>query len=394
MRKILALAVLCGAVFVTTSQVYAACPTPTPVNHQLDSFFRCADGKGPIAAYMYQINNPAINSGVTTFMCRALDGINCIQGGSGVIGDGQATVEADWIVATMNGCVTGRVAIAVECNDGQGYLVSLSGLDPSIAYKVEAAHFPDPTGAAPVVPLDPGPGDGMAAIQQVTGTSLTLKFTQPTVYNDCDTESAGYIFSAGATCGDSWRPGGADIKHGGLGRILQSLQPCGLAPDLVVGTKWTVPANITTNADGSSTIAYTAPAAPNCLFFGNTATLLNPTTQAPTESPAVIGFVQLPPPTAASPRASQVAVEKSAGKAIVSWRTESELGLAGFKVMAESKAKGSFEVSGMITPLGVSGAGSPYKVTLNLGDFKGAHTVIIRSFLSNGGTLDSDKASF
>src|SRR5207249_1099758 len=67
---------------------YPSCATPTPVGHQLDSYFVCPDS-GHVTAYAYAQSNPAlINSDSMDILCEGPDNGLCSGTAMGVPGDG------------------------------------------------------------------------------------------------------------------------------------------------------------------------------------------------------------------------------------------------------------------------------------------------------------------
>src|SRR5262245_46286449 len=155
------LSALIGAIvlmFSTASNLQASCVTPTPVSHLLDSYFLCDDGL-PTFGYAYQQSDPATtNSNGVKITCEDTIGYGCIPS-SGIPGDGQLTIGADWYLPGMNGCPTlpspQRIVIVVVAPrplGATGLIASLSGNDPNVGYAVEAAQ-PFDQGSSQTLPV-------------------------------------------------------------------------------------------------------------------------------------------------------------------------------------------------------------------------------------------------
>src|SRR5207245_10129775 len=112
-----------------------------------------------------------------------------------------------------------------------------------------------------------------------------------------------------------------------------------------------------------------------------------------TGSPEVLtGWVSVGGQLASPPKAENLKATSANGKVTLSWSTSTEVGLATFKVLAESKAKGSFEVA-TVAPKG-NGGGAVYSVSLGMGDFKGARSAIVRAVQTDGSVIDSAAINF
>jgi hypothetical protein len=180
-----------------------------------------------------------------------------------------------------------------------------------------------------------------------------------------------------------------------VGRVFTSQQPCKDAAqndipprvDRNVAGLWTASA-ATPDASGNVVITAPKPTAPNsCLFVGATTNLNG------SESAALTGFVAVGGPGAASPVAQAVRAEQAAGKIRVRWSTDSEIGLAGFNILTESK-KGTIQVNdGLIAATGNGGRAS-YDESVPRAKFQNSRTVIIESVLNDGTKLRSTPAKF
>jgi hypothetical protein len=255
--------------------VYAACAFSVPMFHGLDSYFACAD-TGPVAGFAYQLTNPTgVNTGVEDIVSE------------GVLGDGRVQISTDWGTGGIVGCPISpagpqRIVIAVQGNDGKGLFVSLSGANPDLGYLVEAAHKFDPeTGLA--FPLPCGDSGGAPAIvsQSSSGGMVTvsLHFTAPTVYSDCDPDSVGIVAGVG-TCPDNF------VAVATPGRIFTRVGPCTTAPDMSLAN-WT-DTGVAADGAGNATVTLPRPAGAECLFLGGTTII------GGYESGRVTGFVTVP----------------------------------------------------------------------------------------------------
>ncbi|HEV8701600.1 MAG TPA: putative metal-binding motif-containing protein [Candidatus Polarisedimenticolia bacterium] len=258
-----------------TSGVYAACAAGVPIYHGVDSYFVCTD-TGPVAGFTYELSNPiGANSGL-------VDIVN-----EGVGDDGRVTISTDWQVSGFVGCPVSqagrrRIVIAVQGNDGKGLFVSLSGVDPnSLGYLVEMAHKFDPsTGLALPLPCGDTGGAPTIVSQSSSGgmVTLSLHFTAPSVFSDCDPDSLGVMAGLG-TCPDNFT---ASTE---IGRIFTRLATCTTPPDLR-RDQWT-DTGLVPDADGNATLTVSAPGKGQCLYAGDTATING------FESSGITGFVTI-----------------------------------------------------------------------------------------------------
>jgi hypothetical protein len=254
--------------------VEAACAGSVPVFHAYDSYFACPD-TGPVAGIAYLLSYPAgVNSGSEDIVSE------------GVSGDGQVQIATDWGNAGFIGCpayLTGpqRIVIAVQGTDRRGLFVSLSGANPDLDYAVEAAHKFDPVTGF-VLPLPCGDRAGAPSIVSLFGSggmvTLSLHFTAPTVFSDCDPDSLGIMLGLG-TCPDGFSASTAP------GRVFWRVGSCFAAPVLAL-TDWT-DTGVAADAAGNATV--TVPSSGSeCLFVGGTSMING------YESGGVTGFVKIP----------------------------------------------------------------------------------------------------
>jgi len=124
-----------------------------------------------------------------------------------------------------------------------------------------------------------------------------------------------------------------------------------------------------------------------CRYIGTTVTVQGVESASVASLPiAVSGGGPLAP----SPRAIEVRATLSGGIVTIQFRTESELNLAGFNLLTESKSRGEFKINtALMAAAGVGGAGHPYEVRIPHGDFRGGKTVIVESVLTSGGSVRS-----
>lgn len=379
MKKVFAVVLALSAATLLAPGAYAApCGASVPMFHGLDSFFACDNSRGPVTAFAYQIASPTtINTGTEQI--------------SAVLGPGMVQIQTDWGNPFIAGCpqvggVNTRVIISVQANDGTGVLLSLSGADPAFGYIVEGAHTFDPvSGLAFPVPCTSR--NGRPIVRVVTPTTVDIHVDPPFVQSDCDPDSVGVAALGGSTCPDGF------VGTGSIGHIFTSIQACGTKPN-VNRTAWTETA-IALNAAGDGSVPYTKPdntgktcaTDPTCLCFyvGTT------TTAGGVEGGSIGGFIQVAGTLAAPPTAENVRAAMDSGKVKLSWSTSNEVGLAGFRLIAVSKNKGQFEIGSLVA---AKGSPSSYTAEVRMGDLKGSRSIIIRSVLTDGSTVDAAPVNF
>lgn len=378
-KALVALMVLAVAGLLGSSSVFAVCSgISVPMIHGLDSFFQCDNSRGPVSAFAYQVASPTtVNTGGENI------GVN--------LGAGMVQILTDWGNNLIVGCpqvggVNTRVIISVQANDGTGALLSLSGVDPNIGYLVEAAHKFDPvSGLAFPVPCTSR--NGRPIVRLVTATTVDIHVDPPFVQSDCDPDSVGVAGLGGSTCPDGF------VGQGSIGHIFTSIQACGTKP-IVNRTAWTQTA-VTLNALGDGSVPYTKPdntgktcaTDPTCLCFyvGTT------TTAGGVEGGSIGGFIQVAGTLAAPPTAENVRAATETGKVRLSWSTSNEVGLAGFRLIAVSRNKGQFEIGSLVA---AKGTPSSYTAEARMGDLRGSRSIIIRSVLTDGSTVDAAPVNF
>lgn len=389
MRKMLVahlMVAVCGAVALFATQVYAApCTVPAFMQHQSSSF-TCRD-KTEVAALAWQRDNAANHSGTEDIACEANGVDRCISGGT--LDDGIVTIDFNWANPLISGCpiiagVPQRVMVWVQCNDGMGILASVGGasVDATGGYIVDLAHkfagSGDPSTPDPVVA-----GNGRPTVNSATnnadGTAtLDLTFPQLPILSDCDPDSVGTAFGL---CTDQIRPAAA------RGRVFTRIQTCGTFPN-IDRALWTLN-TVTPDATGKAVVTAQRPTSPNdCLFVGASSIIDG------TESGGITGFVPVGGPGAPSPVALDVRAEQAGANVKIRWRTDLELGLAGFNILTESKNKGLVKLNEAMIPATGAGGGKSYTESVARSKFQSGRTVIIESVLTDGTTLKSAPAKF
>lgn len=368
-----------------------------PLRMQNDTGYpiiRCLDGR-PLAAYAYQ-PGAAIptNTGNVDIACEADLGMPpCVtMPGTNRIGDSRVGIGAYWSTPGINGCPTGRVYISLQCNDGRGALLSISGGCSPLGYDVEAAYSTNED--ASNVFLDVGAGT-----QQWNGRPRILNFTRiggmdlfdvqvdpPFVQSDCSPGSLAQLYSAFGYCSNDTELNCAGMVPPSRGNLYSFTGPCTAADerpsirDKAAWTPWTL------DAAGKSVLSLPTPAAGQCNYLGTT------TVVGGQESPFITGYVVTSVPNAASPRAESVRATRKGSSVEVTFSTASELGLAGFNVLAYGRAKGN-EIrlnQSLVASSGVGGAGASYDLLFATADFRGRRSVVIESVLTNGTTLRTE----
>lgn len=390
MKKVVLLAMLCGAVAVSGSSLYAACAPAdiTPIGQFLTGVFNGDDTGGRIQGFAYQLSSPAtVNSGKLNIGCSSAAGpsLTCTGSSPGAESDHQFTVETDGIVVGWNGCPAkftpaGRLIVVVIDAAGAGSVLSVSGMDPGFGYFLEMAQ--NTTDGTDIIPLTTGDSSRPRVLNYTnSGTTVNaqLRVGVSVLHHDCGANSLGKLLTdagQGTIC-DGFNPSVAQ------GRLYTSLQPCGIMPDMNMAA-WTVSA-VTPDAAGNATLSAPSPATPNCLWVSGSNTVNG--------SPEFLtGVISIAPPLAPSARAENVRVANANGKVTVSWTTSTEVGLGTFKILTDSKGKGQLEVA-TVAPKGNGGA-SAYAEKLGMGDFKGGRSVIVRSVMTDGTVLDSAAVNF
>jgi hypothetical protein len=368
----------------TPRDAHTACSSPTPMFHGFDSYIQCADG-WPITSFAWQVSDPAINTGTLGITCRTL-GENsgaCVSPISGEVGDGRVTVETDWSTPGVNGCPVnatgpGRVALSIQCADGTGVVISLSGANPNFGYVVELAHHTDGTTILPIVAgTDSGQPRLISRSDSDGVLTATVHFDPVRIHCDCDPQSVGFGIdpgSGGTACTDGFAcTGSAGTVHTGVG-------PCGYSPGAPTGY-WNS-TGVAPDAEGNATITAPLPTTvDSCLYIGA------PTVIAGIPGSGITGFIAIPSLLVASDRVVAIDVATTRGKVSVSFRTESEFEAVSFDVLAGGRVVAS------IPAAGGNGLGAHYEAALSLGDLRGARELRVRTNLRNGGFNMSDPVS-
>jgi hypothetical protein len=369
MKKALVVLAILGAIALPASKVYAApCPNSLPMFHGYGSYFGCDESRGPLSAFAYSVSAPTtVNTG-TEPITRTQD-------------VGQVLISTDWANPGILGCPASpnptRVMIVVQDSQGKGILLSISGASTDLGYAVEAGHPFDPAGIALPVPCSGE--NGRPVLNGFTATTVDVTVTKPKIYTDCDADSVGMIVLGGATCLDAFDGVAAAATIGG---IYTSNQPCSQMPS-TIRSAWTK-STVSPDASGRAIVPYPTPTAGNCTYIGTT------TTVGGVEGGSINGFIAIGN-LAAPPTAEGVRAAADSGKVRLSWTTSNEVGLAGFKLIAVSKSKGQSEIGSLIA---AKGTPSSYTAEARMADLKGARSIIIRSVLNDGTTVDAAPVNF
>lgn len=394
-KKLVVILMIC-ATLVVGREAYAACGPSTPMIHQ-NSYLQCADGK-EVAGFAYQLSAPtAANTGTENIICEETGSGSCLSGGT--FGDNKVTVETDWGNTGIVGCpvvggIPQRVVVELQCNDGTGLVLSLSG---QVGYLVDVVldNNPDPvTGAFPPAIADNRAG--RPHLVSINGNQLVVHFDAPQkVYTDCDANSVGQAFGS---CTDSFVPTTQ------LARVFSSVQPCGTRPDLRLASWTQRPEALGPTGDMTMTLAAvtqppTCTAADQstclCTYIGSTAAIGGGGV-TPVEGSGLTGFISVSAGGAGAPSPVALGVRAALanGKVAIQWRTDVELGLVGFNVLADGGKKGLTKVNDSLIAARGNGGGTSYSVSIERGKFQNSRTVIIESVLSDQTSLKSAPAKF
>jgi len=369
MKKALVVVMVLGAAMLSVPNAHAACGGSVPMFHGLDSYFICDNARGPVSAFAYQVAGPTVHNTGTEIIARDL-------------GPGQVQISTDWGNPGIVGCPqlgTGntRVLIVLQDNQGKGVLLSLSGADPGLGYIVETGHPFDAAGGA-VLPITCGTDNGRPRVNSFTANTIDINVAAPRIFSDCDPDSTGVVGLGGSTCPDAF----VGSQLSGIGRIFTSNQPCGTKPNTALAA-WVL-STVQPDAAGHAIVPYTKPTDASCSYVGATLRV------GGVEGSAINSFVAVAGALAAPPTAEGVRATSDTGKVRLSWSTSNEVGLASFRLIAVSKNKGQSEVGS----LAAKGTPSSYTAEVRLGDLKGSRSIIIRSVLTDGTTVDAAPVNF
>jgi len=325
---------------------------------------------------------PATNTGPVGIACST-PGENagaCVSPISGTTDDGFVTIETDWSTPGVAGCpVTAagpqRVAISLQCSDGTGLIISLSGVNPDFGYIVELAHETDGATVFPLVADDTNNARPKLLSHTVVGGVVTanLRFNPVRVACDCNPPSVGFGLGV---CPDTF------VCTGTAGTIYTRTAPCDTDPGAAI-TGWTSTLVTPLAGTGTATIAAPIPtAAGMCLYIGA------PTILGGFAGSGITGYIQVAGSLAAADRAIEVRAAAAQGKVSLTFRTEAELEAVTFDIVAKGRVVGS------IPARGGNGIGASYEASLKVGDFRGAKDFVVRTNLRNGGSNTSDPVSF
>jgi len=388
---------------------------------ELGGIITGCDDSGQVAGFVYALGFAATatpNISTTNvvaapltadFVCEA-DGEpsqgsgTCL--GVGLHGDGNISIDGNWANQFNNpppgaaGCPNpsglqgvGRNIMIIRDNSGGGVVLSVGYSQDFGGYAAEFADKTDPTGNG-INPsckaADGSVGSKILSLSVGSKTSdavnTTASFnatpnaslTGPTgaIESDCDANSVGFA------CANSVPPGctatcvtatGAPETHTfGPGPIYTKAGDCkGQGMNMAVSSGWALSTGSATWPNGQ------------CLFVGSTLMADG------VEGPAVLGAVGIAGQLAASAKALGVRAKQAGGDVIVTWHTDSEVGLQAFTIQTKSGR----QIGGMIAGKGINGGGASYSVTLKRGDFKSERSLYVVSATADG-PLKSDLASF
>lgn len=404
MRKILMVLALGGIVALSGSQVQAACGSPFPMQNFTDSTFICSDNvnglTSPVSAYAWQLGAAATtNTGPLKIACEKVDpSVNCTAAPSNNgPADNHVTIETDWSTPGVVGCPVDtagahRVVISIQCDDGKNVLFSLAGSDPNFGYQVELGYVLEADG----VTIDPfviGDDAGRPHLQSFTraaGTdTVAVQIPAPFLHTDCDPNTYGQAVD-GAFGTINCSAFLASPPALARGRLFTSTQACNTRPNIQLAA-WTL-ATAQPDATGAAALALTTPpvntTSPQCNFVGTTSSV------GGNESTQITAFLQIGAQNVSSPVAQALKALRNAGNVGISFKTTTEIGLAGFNIIASGNGKELKLNAALIAPRGSNGGGAAYTLDFRIGEFKGSRSVIVESVLTNGTTLRSGSASF
>ena len=429
---------------VALSPVYATCNVSNPLQHILGGYFTNCPDKNQVKAFAYALSTPANNpadttcpnlisnaqctaAGVPESCCTGAGTGTCVNcntaavdlvcenntslsgqgspcqpeagiGGDGVAGDGNVTILFDWQLTqggAFPGCPDpsqqpkfGRNFVQVVANDGSGLLVTVPFSFDLAGFMVDMAE-PD---SNPAGPLACSRADSGISVQSYDGTTLCGNTLLPRLHTDCDAGTWGA--TGGGIFGVTCDPG--SIPPVARGKLYSRTASCGSSPDTSFTSGWSLLPVTPDAATGAFCVAVPRPPSPvptdpQCAFVAASGMV------GGKETVAAVGAAQLAGQNAPSARALNVRAVAAGGDVVVSWRTDSELDLAGFNVLADSKnGKDRITVSAaMIAANGANGAGASYDVHIPRGKFQGARTVYVESVLrTTGDRILSDPAKF
>jgi hypothetical protein len=259
----------------------ASCPESIPMRHELSSF-SCSDSRA-FPGFAWQWTDPiGVNTGSEDIVCEACSG-------SGVFGDGFATIATDWIDPGITGCPGSpglplpRVLIAVQDSGGKGLLVSVSDTGVGGEYLVDAAHRLDPS-TFDVLPLPCSCQGGQPKLIRLNMCSTTygwatVRFDAPVVYSDCDPDALGLALGT-ADCADGFQPAAV------MGHVYMKVQSCDTPVDARRAT-WT-DTGLPAHGEVTVPLSDATTPLPKCFLVGYSVLF------GGFESPSVIGYLTLP----------------------------------------------------------------------------------------------------
>ena len=432
--KIVSLATVVALCALYPTVASAQCAVSTPFGNRTTTTFAICDDSGPVrgVAEAFDAIGTLIQTTDDRFICT--DASQSAQGGpcsitaAGIAGDNQVTMNGNWGNFGVSGCplqglFRGRNFVNITDASG-GQLLFSVGFDAAGGFfRYEDAWPADGSNLA-----CSNPRTAVEVLNQTTVGNVAdvqLRCLPPPIFSDCDATSRGggvgsvtcpqeeadflaaiqalNVYQLNAAC--AGRDVNYDVETGGWFPVASSRD--GADPS-IINTNITIPTDGSCAFLGCSFGVEGTTGFCELLFGGNpiaceagdatgicTALALGPCIVSANEFTQVSAAAVFLPEAAPDPRAFEVAVAFKRGRAFVSWTTQSELGLAGFRVLRVGRDGSMTPIGGIISPRGVGGAGATYNEQFSPRDLRshGGRGIVIKSLLTGGGEILSDPAS-
>lgn len=332
----------------------------------------------PVNAYIYALSTPAtVNSAGQNIVCNDSSitfpdtFLPCnLVPECGVPGDGLVTLYYEFGQGNPGslGCPnpggTGGdgfnpMVVHIVCNDGASLLYTLGYSINWQGYNMDGAS--DPSGANVAANYANGP-----SFVSYASNNLCVRVPVPTVMSDC-----GSVFDS-SSCGDP-----AARPAAGRGKLYTKEALCGSSPD-PRNAAWTALPNLPDATGLACNIVNKPTLAGQCTYVGATGTF------GANETPAMIGYLQIPGPGAANDKVKIDNAAFNQGKLVVAFSTTNETSIVGFNVYSDAqKLNGSL--------IGAKGTGSnAYSYEVGRGALKGGKSVLVEAVKSDGTVEKSD----
>lgn len=402
-KSVVICSLLAGALLLVVS------PSPTlatcagglvqPIQHSFGGFFDHCPDAAPVRAYVYVLGNAtSINSASVDIACEdssvTTPQQSPCQAESGQPGDGNVTINFNWGGGgTFPGCPNanqdfgvGRNIVQLVANDGSSVMVSVGfSRELGFQYALDCAAQQDAFGAVAPMSCTRGATQDIRIVTN-DGQQLCVNIPAPKIFSDCD---------SGSMCGPEPNPFGVTSTCGTLpnatpGRLFRRDAPCTTPPSTEIALGWV--AIGAASPTGDLCVPLPRPTDPNqCTYVAGSGIVDGQETLAALGTPVKVAGQNAP-----SARALDVRASADGARVVVSWRTDSELDLAGFNVVADTKGKGRITVTdALIAPRGVNGSGARYdNVSVPRGKFQGARTLYVEAVLNSGAKILSDPVKF